>query len=165
MSMADGSMETLFQEKLMCYHKLVELVKNEKKQIVEADVTALWQMSAKKQALVAEILSIRGRILEAATARSIDHGMTSGNFQALRFLSLLPAEDRRRLSGFQSSLLALKKQIQGICRDNKRYIESKLGMIDELMAIITGQKTQGREYGSESAGAGYGRPMLIRRQV
>lgn len=165
MEMADGSMETLFQEKLMLYHKLAELMKQEKKQIAGADVAALWQMSEKKQDVVDEIENVRGRILEAAAAMAIDHGMTPGNFQAFRFLSLLPPQQQRRLGGAASSLMALKKEIRNVSLESKQYIESKLGMIDELISIMTGRERQRQGYGATSTGTGSGSPMLFRREV
>jgi flagellar biosynthesis/type III secretory pathway chaperone len=165
MKMAEGSIETLFQEKEVLYRKLVELVKNEKKQIVDADVTALWQMSDRKQALVSEIEQIRGQILEAATAISVDHGMVPRTFQADRLAAMLSADLGRRLIPVQSSLVTLKKEIQSVCFDNKQYIESKLGMIDELMTIMTGRNNQRQGYGAEYAAGRSGGPMLFRREV
>lgn len=163
MEMADGPIETLFQEKLMLYRRMAELLKQEKKEIIGADVAALWKMSEKKQVLVQDIEKVRGRILEAASAIGVDHGMTPGNFQVFRFLSLLPAEQRRRLGGAESSLLALKKEIRNLSLESKQYVESKLGMIDELVSIMTGRDRQGRGYGARSTGSE--KPMLFRREV
>lgn len=165
MNMADGSIETLFREKLMCHNKLAELLKQEKKQITKADVDALWKMSEKKQALVEEIETIRARILEAVDAMSIDHGMTPKNFQTFRLLSLLPAEQKRRLGGTASSLMALKKEIRDMSLESRQYIESKLGMIDELMSIMTGRERQRQGYGIAPTGTGSGTPKLFRREV
>jgi len=165
MEMADGSMENLFRGKLMLYRRLAELLKQEKEQIVGADVAALWKMSERKQALVDEIEKNRGRILAAATAMGIDHGMKPRKFQTFRFLSLLPAEIRRQLGGVESSLRVLKTEIRDISLESKQYIESKLGMIDELMAIMTGRDRQRQGYGAQSTVTGYGAPMLIRREV
>jgi len=165
MKMADGSIETLFQEKLTLYRKLVEIVKNEKKQIADADVATLWQMSEQKQALVAEIEKTRGKILDAATALAVDHGMVPKTFRSSRFLEMLPVDLRRRLDSVQISLLASKKEIQSVCCDNKQYVESKLAMIDELMTIITGRNSQRQGYGAETATGRYGGPMLFRQEV
>jgi flagellar biosynthesis/type III secretory pathway chaperone len=166
MNMADGSMETLFREKLMLYQRLAELMKQEKKQIVGADVDVLWKLHDKKQALAEEIEKNRSRILETASAMSINHGMTPGSFQTFRFLSLLPAEERRRLGGLESSLRVLKKEIRNISLENKQYIEAKLGMVNELISIMTGREKQHQGYGKVPAGSGYGgEPMLFRKEV
>jgi flagellar biosynthesis/type III secretory pathway chaperone len=166
MGMADDLMETLFREKLRLYQKLAELLKEEKKQVVGADVDVLWKMSERKQALVGDVEKNRVRILKAATAMSVDHGMTPRNFQTFRFLSLLPAEVRRSLGPLSASLMALKNEIRYISLESKQYIESKLGMIDELMSIMTGRDRQGQGgYGAKGTAAGYGRPMLIRREI
>jgi len=125
----------------------------------------LWKMSEKKQALVREIEKNRDRILKAATALSIDHGMTPINFQTFRLLSLLPEEERRRLGEIPSELLVLKREIRDISLESKQFIESKLGMIDELMSIMTGRDRQRQGYGTTGAAAGYGRPVLIRREL
>jgi flagellar biosynthesis/type III secretory pathway chaperone len=165
MERADVSIETLFQEKLIRYHELVDVLKEERKQIDEADVTALWQMNEKKQSLAGEIEKIRGRILDAVTAMSIDHGMSPKNFQTSRLLSLLPAEQKKQLNEVQSSLMALKKEIQNICLDNKKYVESKLGVIDELISIMTGRGHQRQAYGAKPNGNGSDAPMLFRREA
>jgi len=165
MEMTDSTMETLFQEKLRLYRKLAELMKQENKQLVGIDVAELWKMSEKKQSLVEEIEKVRGRILEEASAMGIDHGMTPGNFQAFRFLSLLPPEERRRLGGASSSLMALKTEIRDISLESKQHIETKLGMIDELISIMTGRDHQRQGYGAKTTGTGSGSPMLFRREV
>lgn len=165
MSMDDDSIEALFQEKLILYHELAELLNQEKEQILEADVAALWKMSEKKQKLTEEILRIRDRILKVASAMSIDHGMTPGTFKTFRLLSLLPVEQSRRLGGIESSLLVLKKEIRNISLESKQYIESKLGMINELISVMTGRKHQHQGYGATPTGTGSGTPMLIRREV
>jgi flagellar biosynthesis/type III secretory pathway chaperone len=165
MEKADDVMVALFQEKLLLYQELAELMKQEKKQIVGADVASLWKMSEKKQRLAEDIEKNRSRILDAATAVSIDHGMTPRSFQAFRFLSLLPAEQRRRLSGAASLLLTLKKEIRTISVESKQYIESKLGMIDELISIMTGREHRSRGYGATSIDTRSGSPMLFQKEV
>jgi hypothetical protein len=165
MEMADGSMEILFQEKMRLYRKLAELLKEEKKQVVGADVDALWKMSDKKQALVEEVEKNRVRILKAGTAMSIDHGMTPRNFHTFRFLSLLPADVRRPLGKLAASLMVLKNEIRYISLESKQHIESKLAMIDDLMSIMTGRDRQRQNYDVQGTSAGYHRPMLIRREI
>lgn len=165
MVMADDSMETLFREKLELYRSLAERLKQEKMQVVGADVDALWKMAEEKKAFANAITKIRGRILKAADAMAIDHGMTPADFQTFRFLSLLPAHQRRQLNGLEASLRSLKGEIRDISLESKRYIESKLGMIDELISIMTGRDRQSQGYGARSPVAGSGRPMLIRREI
>jgi flagellar biosynthesis/type III secretory pathway chaperone len=165
MGMADGSIETLFQQKLTRYRRLAEVLKEEREQILDADVTELWRISEKKQSLAGEIEEIRGRILDTATAMSIEHGMTPGSFQTSRLLSLLPKEHSRRLTDIQSSLMDSKNEIRSICLENKQYVESKLGMIDELISIITGREHPRQGYGAAKPQSGPGAPMLFRREA
>jgi flagellar biosynthesis/type III secretory pathway chaperone len=166
MTTAEGSMEALFQEKLRLYENLAALLEQEKKQVVGADVAELWKISDQKQRLVEEVIGVQGRMLRAASAMSIDHGMTPENFQTFRFLSLLPGEQRRRLGGVEASLRALKTKIREISLESKRYIESRLGMINELMTIMTGQEHRRQQgYGPASAGTGAGTAMLFRGEV
>jgi hypothetical protein len=96
---------------------------------------------------------------------SIEHGMTPGSFQTSRLLSLLPKEQRRRLVDIQSSLLVSKKEVRSICLDNKQYVESKLGMIDEMISIITGREHPGQGYGEARCQSGIEAPMLFRREA
>jgi hypothetical protein len=59
--------------------------------------------------------------------------------------------------------LILKKEIRNLSLESKQYIELKLGMIDELMSVVTGRERRCRGYGAASAGTGS--PMLIRREI
>ena len=165
MGMADGSIENLFQQYLTRYRRLAEVLKEEREKIVDADVAELWRINGEKQSLAGEIEEIRGRILDTATAMSIEHGMTPGSFQSSRLLSLLPKEQSRRLVDIQSSLLVSKNEIRSICMENNQYVESKLGMIDELISIITGREHPRRGYGASKTGSGSTAPMILRREV
>ena len=158
MHRAEESIEDLFREKLMRYHELAQMLKEEKKWIVRADVDAIWRMSEKKQALAAEIEQVRRRILDMADSVPIAHGMTLQNFQTFRLMSLLPADLKKRLADVQSSLMTLKK-------DNRRHIESNLSMISELIMILTGREKPCEGYGSKAHASKPGAPMLFRREA
>ena len=160
--------ESLFQQKLTRYEQLAAVLKEEKVQIVNADLTELWRISEKKQSLANEIEEIRVRILDNMTAMSIEHGMTPRSFRTDRLISFLPKEQHRRLAGIQSSLLSSKDEIRSICMENEQYIKTKLGMIDELISIITGQEhsRQGQGYyGTARKRPGTDAPMLFRREA
>jgi hypothetical protein len=74
-------------------------------------------------------------------------------------------EVRQPLGKLAASLMVLKNEIRYVSLESKQHIESKLGMIDDLMSIMTGRDHQRQNYDVKGTSAGYNRPMLIRREI
>lgn len=160
--METASIETLFHEKLMLYRELAEILKEEKERIIHADVDALWRVSEKKQAIARHIEDTRGRILDVLTGMGIRHDMNGLTFQTSRVMSFLPLEQKKQLSGAHFSLMALKEEVSSISKDNKRYIESYLSMLDDLIAILTGRENPLPTYSNNRKAATAGSRILHR---
>jgi flagellar biosynthesis/type III secretory pathway chaperone len=162
--METASIETLFHEKLMLYRELVEILNEEKERIIHADTDALWRVSEKKQAIAGHIEDIRGRILDALSGQGIHHDMNGLNYQASKVMSLLPQEQRKRLTSAHVSLISIKKEINSISGDNKQYIESYLSMLDDLIAVLTGGGNSPPTYSNNRKAATAG-PSVLHREV
>jgi hypothetical protein len=166
MNMEDLPIEKLFHEKLMLYRELAEILREEKKWIIHAGVDALWRVCAKKNATVAEIEKVRAKIIEKLDRAGIRHTMTLQNFQASGIIALLPLNQRKRLSEVHPALAQVKEEIKTIGKDNRRYIESSLHMLDDLMCILMGTDHQPAAYHPPSRKVAMsGGARLLHREV
>ena len=159
------SIEGLFHEKLLLYRELVEVLKGEKEWIVKADLEALWRVSAQKRAVVTGIEGLRSGILELLDAAGISHGMTVQRFHTAGIFALLPVAERKRLSGMLPALATVKEQIKSISRDNRRHIESRLSMVDDLLSIMTGADRPLPMYHADRKTVSTMGPRLLHREV
>jgi flagellar biosynthesis/type III secretory pathway chaperone len=155
----------LFQEKLMLYQELAEVLTKEKQWIVNADVDELWRVSDAKRAIASKIDVIRTRILSMLTDAGIDHKMIPETFQNSRLITLLPAALRKQLAGTLLSLGMVKQEVRSLSRDNKQYIESYLSMLDDLMSVLTGRAATPSSYGSHQKMLKANSPMLFHQEV
>lgn len=137
MDIVTAKIETLFQEKLLLYQDLLEVLKQEAACLGEVDVDRLWQFSKAKQDLAVRIDEIRHQILAVLTDASIEHGMDTSSFNVSKIMTLLSAPLYQTLRRFNMSLMTLKDEIQTLAAQNKRFVEDYLKILDDLMGIIT----------------------------
>ncbi len=155
----------LFQEKLMLYKELADVLAKEKQWIVNADVDELWRVSDAKRAIASKIDVIRTRILRMFTEAGIEHKMIPETFQNSRVISFLPAALRKQLSGTLLSLGIVKQEVRSLSRENKQYIESYLSMLDDLMSVLTGREAVPAAYGSQGKSSGANSPKVFHQEV
>jgi flagellar biosynthesis/type III secretory pathway chaperone len=155
----------LFQEKLMLYKELADVLAKEKQWIVNADVDELWRVSDAKRAIASKIDVIRTRILRMFTEAGIEHKMIPETFQNSRAISFLPVALREQLSGTLLSLGMVKQEVRSLSRENKQYIESYLSMLDDLMSVLTGRAETPSTYTSHQKVPETNSPMLFHQEV
>lgn len=155
----------LFQEKLMLYQELAAILRAEKQWIVNADVDELWRVSDAKRAIASKIDVVRTRILAMLTEAGIEHKMIPETFQNSVVISLLPAASRKELAGTLLSLGIVREEVKNRSLDNKRYIESYLSMLDDLMSVITGREATPPAYDYHQKMAETNGPMLFHQEV
>ncbi|MFH0730480.1 MAG: flagellar export chaperone FlgN [Pseudomonadota bacterium] len=136
----------LFEEKLLMYHELIEVLKTERKWIVTAKTEQLWQESDKKQRIVSTIEALRERILETLSAQGVFHDMTVTSFRPSRVMTLVPIETRKSLVHLQSALNLAKEEIQERSRENVAFVEDYLATLDDLIGIFMQKKDGGAFY-------------------
>lgn len=132
-----SEMEALFHKKIMLYGDLSDILKQEKKSIMEIDIDSLWKISEEKQKIASDIDGVRRSILDALTEASIPHDMDVASFQISRILAVLPKGIGERLNKAYVTLLALKDEVQGFLEENKRFVREYLEVLDDLIGIIT----------------------------
>ncbi|MDX9786435.1 MAG: flagellar export chaperone FlgN [Desulfobacterales bacterium] len=136
----------LFQEKLMLYHELIEVLKAEREWIVLAETDRLWQASDRKQRIACGIEDIRQRILEALIHAGISHEMKKASFRSAEVIRLVPLAVRIALRPLQNSLILLKEEIQQRTRENVAFVEEYLSTLDDLIGIFTRDNSGGAFY-------------------
>lgn len=147
-----NNLENLFQEKIETYQLLVDMFIEEKKSLEDADVDALWKFSDKKQNISTRIAEIRLKILAQLTKAGISHDMNATSFHSPKIISLLPQKLGRKIQKNHVSLITIKKQIHNLSEGNKKFVEDYLGILDELIGIITNSGKPEPEYNPKTYG-------------
>jgi flagellar biosynthesis/type III secretory pathway chaperone len=146
METAASTLSFLFEEKLLLYRELIEVLKMERKWIVSAKTEQLWQVSDKKQQIVSMIEALRERILETLTAADICHDMTVADFRSSRVMALVPVATQKILVHLQSALNLAKEEIRVRSRENVAFVEDHLATLDDLIGIFMQGKDGGTLY-------------------
>jgi flagellar biosynthesis/type III secretory pathway chaperone len=136
----------LFEEKLMLYRELIEVLKTERKCILSAETDRLWQVSEKKQKIASMIEALRERILQTLSSEGICHDMTAESFRASRVMALIPVLTQKALVHLQSALVLVKEEIRQRARENVAFVEDYLVTLDDLIGIFMKRNDGGTFY-------------------
>jgi flagellar biosynthesis/type III secretory pathway chaperone len=157
-------LQGIFKEKMALYRELAGVFEQEKGCIVTSDVTALWDLTARKQALAADLRGRRAAILDAVAAAGIPHGLDADTFAVSELLRVLPADAGRVLRPIFVQLLNLKDLIRTLAEHNKRLLHDGLATVEDLIGtIVNGEGGRGG-YGRRSSAGGYGKRNLFLHQ-
>ncbi|MBF0118067.1 MAG: flagellar export chaperone FlgN [Desulfobacterales bacterium] len=110
-----AKLETLFQDKILLYRDLLEVLKEEKNCLIDANVDLLWQISSKKQSLISKIEAVKQEIMNYVPEVEL-----SG-----------------RLSIFNIALINIKNEVHNLAKANKSFVEDYLSFLDEIIGAIT----------------------------
>ncbi|MFH2065767.1 MAG: flagellar export chaperone FlgN [Pseudomonadota bacterium] len=130
-------LETLYYQKLERYEELAEVFTRERKSIEGADLEAMWRCSEEKQKISSQIIKIRQDILILLDQAGIGHRMNGTTFHTPAILSLLPKQQSRTLRKIHVSMIMIKNRVHALLEENKKCITDYLGILDELIGIIT----------------------------
>lgn len=129
--------ETLYYKKIETYEQLVEICTQEKNSLESADIEAMWRYSDQKQKISNRIVEIRMCILTILNKLGILHGMDATTFHTPKIISLVPRKQRQNLQKIYVSLIGIKNRVRLLSEENKKFVEDYLGILDELIGIIT----------------------------
>jgi len=132
-----NDIETLFYNKIEAYEQLVEIFTQEKKSLESADIEAMWRYSDQKQKISNRIVEIRMCILTILNKFGILHGMDATTFHTPKIISLISGKQRQNLQKIYVSLIMIKNKVRLLSEENKKFVEDYLGILDELIGIIT----------------------------
>ena len=138
--------ENLLNDKILLFQDLVEVLKEEKKSIVEIDVDKLWAFSQKKQAIASAIEAIIHQIIGILDEEGIDHAMNVHTFSVGKMIEKLAPGKADRLEKLNLSLILVKKRVHAMASENKKYITEYLGVMDELIGMISNISDQSPVY-------------------
>jgi flagellar biosynthesis/type III secretory pathway chaperone len=157
----------LFQEKIALYRELAAVFEQEKACIITSDVTALWALSARKQALADDLRERRAALPAAVTAAGIPHGLDAATFTLAQLLAALPVDGGRALRPLAVQLLNLKDRIRALAAHNRRLLDDGLAMVADLIGTIVNLEGGARSgYGRcQSAGGFAKRTLFLHQEV
>jgi len=144
----DRQIETirdLLYEKILLYRELVETLMEERTYLAKADVDALWEVSAKKQEVVASVEERRAKILGVLSDMSIRHGMGISSFSLSKLVLQIPSDHRSLIKKSHLTLIGLKAQTKQLSAENKVLIEESLEFLDEIIGVMAGPGTGNNE--------------------
>jgi flagellar biosynthesis/type III secretory pathway chaperone len=154
----------LFQEKIALYRELAAVFEQEKASIVSSDVTALWALSARKQALADDLGKRRAALLAAVTAAGIPHGLDAATFTLAQLLAALPVDGGRALRPLAVELLNLKDRIRALAAHNRRLLDDGLAMVTDLIGTIVNLEGARSGYGRCHSAGGFAKRTLFLHQ-
>ena len=128
--------ERLLNDKIFLFQELLDILKDEKKSIVEIDVDKLWAFSKKKQVVASKIEDIRKDILHILDQAAFVHEMTLDTFSVAKIIELTGLNAHAPMNQLNVTLILLKKRVQAIAKENKKYVQEYLGVMDELIGTI-----------------------------
>jgi len=124
------------QKKLLLYQELVVVLKQEKAFIHDMETDALWASSSRKKKIAAEIERIRSCILFFLDENGVEHGMNIRTFSLGALVRLLPVSPKIKsdLGKTRIAINLKKDELQVIGRENRKYVQEYLGVINGIMA-------------------------------
>ncbi|MBA4366065.1 MAG: hypothetical protein C0403_00300 [Desulfobacterium sp.] len=161
-----NDIETLFYQKIETYEQLVDLFTQERKSLESADIEAMWRYSDQKQKISNRIVEIRMCILTILNKFGILHDMNATTFHTPKIISLVPKKQGRNLQKIYVSLITIKNKVRALSEENKKFVEDYLGILDELIGIITNAGKPKPVYDSmRNCNAGKKTNLLLHKEV
>ncbi len=142
-------LEEIFENKIMLYQDLSIILEKEKECLPAGDVEALWSLSDKKHSIITQIAEQRMKTLSILCEAGISHDMNSTTFKLSRLLDLLPPDATLRLRQYNVPLMKIKDQINFMARENRRFVEEYLEVLDDMIGIITNAGKSAQVYGND----------------
>ena len=160
-----STIETLFQEKILLYGELLEVLEQEKLSITEIDIEGLWGISEKKQKIASKIEDIRQKIIQTLKDVSPFPDVDDDQFSISQILPMVPSEMAERLKKTHLTMVSLKNNIRALLSHNKRFVGEYLSVLDELIGIITDSGSSGEIYGRDRCSGKLNPRLLLHREV
>ncbi len=139
-------LEGLFQDNILLYKDLVEMLKHEKECISNKDIDSLWKLTDQKKELTLNIEKNRKNTLRTLSESSIVHGMNLLNFSTSKILELVPEAVKETLRPLHLSLSGLADEVRTLAKLNKDYVNEYLRAIDDIIGVIANVEKQKTTY-------------------
>ena len=142
-----GTLEDLFQDKLLIYQELKTIIEEERDYISALDVDSLWKMAERKKQLALQIEDRRSRIIDLIQKHRMPIEMTVGTFNTTRIIQEYPVPEKFKfgLKSLNVQLNTVKKEITVLGTNNRQFVNEHLSIVDGIFATITGVEN-GKRY-------------------
>lgn len=165
MKTAFTEIEELIFEKVLLLSDLVDILKEEKKNVQEINVDNLWKFSSAKSEKAKKIEDVRTKLLEALEKVGIAHNMVKETFSISTIFSLLPNESLKKLSGVSAKLILLRQEIHQVATENKNHVKNCLMAVNDMITIMTKDNNSSRTYGRNRGYSNTRQNLFIHREV
>lgn len=151
-------------EKLLVFHDLLGIFRKERKSIISADINALWKHTSEKQKKADLITGIRAEIIDIIHDYGIELDISPETFSLSGIISALPEKKRQGLINARVALTHVKNEIAAVSNENRIYLRESLSTIEDLLAIMTGNRSDEEIYSRQKGmtQCGNSRVMLYR---
>ncbi len=137
------------QKKVLLYKEIVECLKRERKCLIDVDMDKLWNISKEKHNIVSEIHAIRKTLLERVRDIVPEFHTDGKDFRLSQISPYIPPDYQERFKNLYHTIMGLKAEIKTRGSENTLIIEDSIGVLDEIISIITeagrSQATYNRE--------------------
>ena len=131
------TIEKELQTKVLLYKGLVECLKRERQCLIHIDMEQLWHIATEKQALASDIHKIRKSLLEHLCDMMPELNMDRKEAWLSQVSPYIPTDYLERLKKLNHSLMGLKTETKIRSHENIRIIEDSIGILDEIISVIT----------------------------
>ena len=139
MEMTADTLKSVLHTKLLLYQDLSLCLDAEKRALVRVDMDLLWNIAEEKEAIIGKIAKSREE-LDSAWKGLSREASSRLSIPALDIAaSWMDPADLKPLKEALWSLSAIKGEIRYKSNENKAFVESCLGFLDELFHIISGE--------------------------
>ena len=137
----------IINAEIRCFHRLLELLKQEQKAIVEDDLEGLELSVLSQQSVASEAQMLEAERMQVVEELSSRLNMDPGNFSLARLLEVVESSQGEELSRMRETLLELNEKIRITNENNAFLVRQSMRYTERCIDILTGQPAGRRTYG------------------
>lgn len=140
--------EKLINDKLSLYGKIYDLLIEEKSYVAQVDVESLWKTVAEKKSLAYRVELIRHKIADLFSKKYPGFSPEPQTFGLSEVINRLKIslEKRQELEGKVLSINVKKDDIACQARENSRFINENLTIINGIFSTVMDKKAKEEAY-------------------
>lgn len=133
-----ADIENLLNKKLSLYRQMNDLLKEERKFIVNIDVDSLWKSSDQKRVITQKIQAVKTDILASLEERFKINDLDIKSFSISYLIRTIPIsnDQKKRFRQIKLAIDAQKDELRQMAIDNKNYVQEYLLVIDDIMSVV-----------------------------
>jgi hypothetical protein len=144
---------------------LLETLEEEKEILKSSDLDALWKLNHRKNDIASDIENARKDLIELLHRYGKINNLDEKKFSLEEFLNLfIDSEEYDDVSEMCQDLSLVKSKVYETQKVNKMFVEEYLGILEELVTVITGSGNN-KTYSRQSIGPARSSGMLLSQEV